>query len=703
MGFGGSVGRKPAQLAFAAALMAGAVHAEPLFAQTQLQPEQNPESASPDDKPSVVTPEATGTIAYLADFFAGSGPNTALDILLRLPGFSIDFGNSATRGLSGAGGNVLIDGDRPTSKSDGLNEILTRISAASVDRVELVRGGAPGIDMQGRSVIANIVLKATVTRELAVEANSYAYPDGFFGPSAKVQYSRRAGDDQTELSAFVTHDRTGGTSDGDRTRSDSSGATFQIADLDLNDRFDNGNVRGVIQRSVGRGKLRLNALIDYTAERSDQTISVRSGAPGDSRADDQSSLWSGELGVTFTRPLGPRTEAELTLLQRADWTDYDSNSRVPGSLSTFAIDSRSTESIGRGVWRFRPKDEWAIEAGGEVAYNVLDSDTTFSVDGDRVALPNASVRVSELRGEVFGQLTWTATKKLTIEAAVRAETSIISQVGDTNLSRSFFYPKPRLQLSWQFAKHQQLRFRIERQVGQLDFDDFVASTEVNLGTVIGGNAQLRPQKTTIFEGVYDLRFWSKAAFTLTAQYARLNDVIELIPLDGAVEAVGNIGDGTVELIEARLTLPLDKIGVKNAQLRLRASGQWTDAVDPLTGRTRPLGDRLPFACGIEFDHDLAGGKYSYGFEHGCNIDRLTSYRIRELRRVGTQPYVSVYAQVKPRSDLTVRLDLGNIFDAEAVTTRSIYSGERELSPLLFIERRALGQGPFAYLQLRKVL
>ncbi|MGH1558376.1 hypothetical protein ACRAWD_12570 [Caulobacter segnis] len=40
--------------------------------------------------------------------------------------------------------------------------MLRRIAAPTVERIDLIRGGAPGIDMQGRTVMANIVLKRTV-------------------------------------------------------------------------------------------------------------------------------------------------------------------------------------------------------------------------------------------------------------------------------------------------------------------------------------------------------------------------------------------------------------------------------------------------------------------------------------------------------------------------------------------------------------
>src|SRR5690606_34613313 len=107
--------------------------------------------------------------------------------------------------------------------------------------------------------------------------------------------------------------------------------------------------------------------------------------------------------------------------------------------SEFDIDADSGESVLRGTLKFRPNDRWAFEGGGEVAYNFLDTSSSYSQNGARVALPNANVLVSELRGESFGQGTFRPSANLTVEAALRAEFSRISQTGDTDKSKQFFY------------------------------------------------------------------------------------------------------------------------------------------------------------------------------------------------------------------------------------------------------------------------
>ena len=661
---------------------------------------------APAPAPAAAPAEATqtGILVYPPEFFASSRPNTAFDMIQRVPGFGLDTGNSESRGLAGAAGNVLIDGSRPSSKTDNLAEILRRTPAASVERIELIRGGAPGIDMQGRSVIANVVLKRNVSTQMVLETNAYLYRDDYIGPLIKAQYSRREGEKQTEVAFSATTDRTGGTAHGHRTRFDAAGLPYQEADLDLWDRYRNASVRGSIQRPVGGGKLRVNALLDYTNFNNMQDITILSGPGVNEHNQDVSHAWTGELGINWTKALGPRTELNLIALQRGSRERYDSSSyNGGGATSEFDNDSLGGESILRGTLKYRQSDRWAFEGGGEVAYNFLDNASSYSQNAAAVALPNAQVLVSELRGEVFGQTTFRPSSSLTLEGGLRVEQSTISQSGDTDKSKSFVYPKPRFQLTWVPGAGHQIRLRAEKTIGQLNFGDFSASTEINLGTVAGGNADLEPQKQMIFEAVYERRFWGKGAVEITLQHTLLDDVVDIIPLVGGFDAVGNIGSGTVDIAQARIALPFDRIGLANALLQVRIAVQQSQVTDPLTGEHRALSRQIPFGCGISFNHDLAGGRFSYGFEHGCNADQYTAYRVREVRTLDNQPFISVYGQWKPNPKMTVRLDLGNVTNMRLTNGREVHTGPRNTTPVAFIEDRTLRQGQYLYVQLRHVL
>ena len=653
--------------------------------------------------PPAADNSSQGVLVFEPSFFAASRPDTALEMISRLPGFALDTGDSDTRGFAGAAGNVLIDGQRPSTKSDSLDSILRRISASGVARVELIRGGAPGIDMQGRSVVANVVLVRTVTLERVLETNAYFYPDGYIGPVLLGRFSRRDGDSQIEGSISATSDRTDGTATGFRRRFTPDGALVQDADLVLWDRIRNVRATGTVQRRTGGGLLRVNGVLEWETIENSQDVLVRAGPGPNTFSDEDSREIEGEVGVNWTRDLGPRTGIEITGLQRYSSEDYTSLSEGAGDNSIYAYEASSGESIGRAVLRYRPGDQWAVESGGELAWNFLDISTRFEENGVPIPLPGASVRVEELRGEVFGQSTWRPDPKFSLELGLRVEVSEISQSGDSNLRKSFVYPKPRIQATWTPLPGRQFRIRIEREVGQLDFEDFAASADIDVGQVEGGNPDLEPYKAIVLEGVYEHRFWDEGVLDFTFSHSELTDVVDIIPLAGGFDAVGNIGDGTQDIFQTRLTLPTSRLGVPNGRLQLRGTWSQSSVTDPVTGEERRLRNEQPFGCSVSFNQDVKGGRWSWGFDHGCNTDRNPVYRTREIRTNFAEPGASVYALWKPRADLTLRVNVGNATDRAIGYDRDIYAGPRDTAPLSIRETRRTQMSPWLFVQVRKTL
>ncbi|HEX7946187.1 MAG TPA: TonB-dependent receptor plug domain-containing protein, partial [Phenylobacterium sp.] len=151
--------------------------------------------------PVTGTPQQ-GVTSYGPEFFTAQQPSTAVDMLNRIPGFTLDNG-ATVRGFEGAAGNVLIDGQRPASKSETLQDIIFRIPAGKVARIDIIRGGAPGIDMQGKTVLANVILKKDggVRGVIAVADNRQE--DGRNLGQVRLEGSGALGDVKWELSGRV--------------------------------------------------------------------------------------------------------------------------------------------------------------------------------------------------------------------------------------------------------------------------------------------------------------------------------------------------------------------------------------------------------------------------------------------------------------------------------------------------------------------
>ena len=72
--------------------------------------------AAQETPPPEPASSTAAVVSYPASFFASAQPNTAMEMIARLPGFAFDSGDGV-RGFSGAAGNVLIDGERPATTS----------------------------------------------------------------------------------------------------------------------------------------------------------------------------------------------------------------------------------------------------------------------------------------------------------------------------------------------------------------------------------------------------------------------------------------------------------------------------------------------------------------------------------------------------------------------------------------------------------
>src|SRR5690349_8355659 len=114
------------------------------------------------------TPDASGTQVFAPDFFASSNPADAYDMIRKLPGFELIEVDDEVRGYTGSRGNVLFDGRIPSGKQDSLEQMLKRIPAASVVRIELIRGGTKSAATGGFDVIANVVRRSRVASSGAV-------------------------------------------------------------------------------------------------------------------------------------------------------------------------------------------------------------------------------------------------------------------------------------------------------------------------------------------------------------------------------------------------------------------------------------------------------------------------------------------------------------------------------------------------------
>ncbi len=647
------------------------------------------QSAAPGDQ---------AVLIFTPDFFADARPNTALDMVNRVPGFSVNDGDGA-RGFEGAVGNVLINGSRPASKNDTGSNVLGRTVASQVERIELIRGGAPGIEMQGYSVVANIILKNTTSREHIATFNASLFEGGQDLYGGSYQFTERKGDRTwgVTLSDGISSSDSNGA--GPLRRVGPNGELLRAEDY-YNDGYGGGNsIRGNFSSPLLGGKVDLTARYGIN----DWHNINRQTAPGVRReALFDEDTKSGEVGVVYTRPLSERLKLETRFIHEFEKFDNVATSRnreadIEEPRQRFAATGDSSETILRGLLRFERSAALEFEGGGEIAYNMLEVEQAYSVGGTPIPLPSASVKVEETRGELFGKATWRINPKWTLEGGLRLESSTISQSGDAEQEKSFVYAKPRLLTTWTPMANTQVRLRIERTVGQLDFGDFAASAELQNESVFGGNVDLQPEQRWVSELTFEKRFWGEGIVSVGLRHDEITDAIDVIPLDGGYAAVGNIGDGTLDQLVLNVTVPTDKLGLSGGKFGFKNTWNHTEVTDPTTGETRPISGIRASQATISFQQDVTRLKLQWG---GAWIPLLgqKNYRPDQISGWRGHDYYELWAEYKPTPTLAIRGQI-NIWDDFNVERTEF--GDRIARPIAFVENRFVDPRTFYQIRLRK--
>ena len=645
-----------------------------------------------------------GVISYPAAYFASFRPANAMEMVERVPGFSFDDGEDV-RGYAGAAGNVLIDGQRPASKSDNLEDVLRRLPAGRIDHLELIRGGAPGIDMQGKSVVVNVVRKSGGGFQgLAAVATNYVIDDGRTGPSLRLEGSGEKEGRKWELGLRAGYGFDEGAGDGPRVILAPGGQMLTQAQVESAGGGGQSTLTGAYETPLLGGRLRINgrAALNEFNFREQTTFRLPAGAvERDQWGDDTREF---ELGGQFNQALNARAKLATVVLVRRESNRFGETFRDEDT-TLFSLKQRTAETIASSVLQYRQSDKLSWEAGAEGALNALTSDTDYAENGVVLPLPAANVRVEERRGEVFGEINWKALKAWSLEAALRQEASRITSTGDVTLAKTLYFTKPRLSVTWDAGRKTQVRARVEREVGQLDFDDFVASTDFNTGGgVKAGNPDLNPQQAWVGEIALEQRFWGKGALVLTLRHSELKDVVDRAPVfvsGGEVfDAPANIGKGAQDEVGVSLDLPLDRLGVAGALLRGEATWRDSTVTDPTTRGQREISSLKPLSWEAHITHDLPRWRTNWGVDvYGAW--RETDYRFDEVSITTVKTFIIGFIEWKPRSDLSIRTEITNFGERGVRNTRYVYDGPRGAAPLLHTDDRDIQFGRMIHVRVRK--
>ncbi len=656
-------------------------------------------------EPQASTPTATQAIRkFEPAFFAVYNPVTAFDMVRQVPGFSIDNGD-ALRGFGATAGNILINGQRPSSKNS-ISDELTRISARDVARIEIIGAAAAGdVDVRGYTELANVILKPTTgTQESTTWRGDLAWQGEHVSERLSATRSWKTKDLTIRLNAQLTNQ--GQREETDIVTRNALGVISSTRDEFSQQYFGEFLINGTLNWTpTPQDTVNLTGrLTPRTFQRNfGSKTHNASGVLTQVQADDytEKDILHAELGGDWEHRLSPEHSAKLIVVNRAvSWRPQELfEAFAPSGTRTLAqeinTELKTGEHVVRGVWTWKPNSEHTIEAGLEGAFNYRDQHR--SVANNTGAgfvpqfLPVATTRVEETRAEGSITDTWRVDPALTLELGFTYEASTITQSGDAVQERDFTYPKPRAVATWLPTKEDQLRLSVERTVAQLDFSEFASVIVPIQNQLTVGNPDLEPAQTWETQLQWKRPIGERGSISITAFYHDIEDVQDFIPVrlttpacllapanDPACvfTAAGNIGEGTRWGGRIEATLPLEGVGIKGGVLKITAGGRDTSVTDPITGEKRVITNQLTYDWNIDFRQDIPELKLAWGGDYS-NAGDAQAFRLNEEQtRSSSQGDLDMFIETTMFQGFTMRLSVDNIGNQASRLERRFFTPNR---------------------------
>ncbi|MFL6591248.1 MAG: hypothetical protein ACJ8GK_00890 [Luteimonas sp.] len=647
-------------------------------------------------------PPAVGvTRTFLPADFARFAPRNALDMLQQVPGFVIRQ-ETVERGIGQATGNVLLNGQRLSAKSDDVLTQLSRIPAGNVVRIEL-RDGAT-LDIPGLAgQVANVVSKAAgISGQWKWQPDVRRY---YTDPQlTRGQVSVSGSKGRIDYTLGLDNDANHSGAGGETIVYNADGSVREHRDDAWTGEVDQPKLSGHLAYTGARGQIgNLNAswqsvFYHYVEDGvrtspglPDRLRSVRSKQGG----------YNNEIGGDYAFDFGPGN-LKLIGLDRFNHTPTSDTVVVnqagggtPPSGNRFTRVGDTTERVARAEYRWKAHGDWQLST--EYAFNKLDSVSALydlSAGGMfvPVPLPGGTATVQEDRYETMASYGHPIGSDVTLQMAAGAEFSTIAEVGAGGLSRSFRRPKGQISLAWKAMPGLDFSAKLERRVGQLDFYDFLASVDLNNGQANAGNPELVPPQTTELEigATRDLGKWGTT--TLRAYTQRIDDIVDTVPIGATGESPGNIDRATRQGIEWKSTFNLDPIGWAGAKVDVRYQKEQSRVRDPLTGEQRPISNNLKDLADISLRDDIPDSRWAWGFELSYSF-YARDYRLTEVGRQWEGPvWGSLFVERKDFHGLTLRASADNVLSSRSMWDRTVYVDRRD-GPVDFIEDRDRRIGP----------
>ena len=609
------------------------------------------------------------------------------------------------RGLRSNTGQILIDGKRLTGKENQGSSFLEKLPAKSVERIEIITGNVRELDTDVGVRVINVVLKEGAGSGSGVGQFGFFYfPTGQVKPRSSLAYSGRAGN--LSYTASVLWNGWLMPADVIDVITTPTGGRLSVIEETRGRDQTQYEARSTLTYSWPAGQtLSVNGFLKHHPHNNQDTTTTFLD-PGDAplieagtivdniKGTDNTWEFSGDYTQSLSQSL-KFTGLFIYSIETVDRTNTNFE-RLGEDLSQLGGDNKdqtATEKILRGTvdWNFAKRHD--LEIGVEGAINTLNKDLDFFFIENGTQIDNSNNNsdrnITEDRVEAFTTHSWKPIDGLEVETGLAAEFSKLDQIGSAESSqRSLSFVKPSLDIWYNIDESTQTWFSFRRDVGQLDFDDFVATVNREDNEVLAGNPDLAPEKSWDFEVGAERRL-SNGVGVLNGRvfYRRVNDAQDLVPFRLVSSQPGGLGSGNSDLIssqpgnlgsgnhygvEAKASIRFGQFTDVDAVINASVLVQDSDVLDPFTGVKRRFGNQTEYELHLDGRHDVQSLGLSYGFNLNKNGPTIES-DFREFDEKSSTLDGRVFIEKTISQGMVLRIFWANFSQSKNLRKRTLFA------------------------------
>ena len=641
-------------------------------------------------------------------FFAQYNSVTLRDMIRVVPGGLTVLNNlnsnQQSRGLGSNGAPILINGKRMSGKSNDIGSQLRRTQASQIERIELIRGNAEGLDIRSQGVIINVILKEDSSTSYYAEITGLYVKELGFNPDVLLSANHRSGG--TEYSFSYNYDVWPRQQDQYEERKSSNSVLEEIRDLNREQKHQTHTLTvGLNHQLANNDVISLNGFYQDQSRRSDNKEGQFSASDGNLLA--QESLFiedlqkSWEIGGDYETRLGSlgkwKTIFVATRKMNDDAIIQDEITALENQrLFTFDEDATQTEQIIRTNLTLPLPKGQSFEFGGEAAFNTLAASQSFDFSAYEYS------KIEEDRFELFVTHSMPITPKMNLQTSLNRESSEIKQDSlGVNSERDFSFWKPRVELRYDIDKNNQIRLVADKSASQLNLRNFVAKRDTDDDTIDLGNPLLVPETIWRYSIAYEHRFADDAGTLELEMYQdNISNYISNAPLANGGTGIGNIGDAKRNGLNLELNSKLDAIGIDNAIVSVTYRYRDTETTDPFLQEARRLNGTPRHSIVVDFRHELRELNLAYGIDgHWRDNMNRQDITISEIRK--NNIHISrVYLEYNFSSDTRLRAEIRQAFGDKKFYDRTFYTDNIINQDISLIENRATEVEPTYALKLQ---